>query len=566
MSLRRRILLGFLVVAAVLVGTNLLLASVVHNFLLDRLDRQLIEAVEPLSHQPFDRGGRGPGGGPGPSYDEGEETFTEYFVAVGYADSTTFRSYGSALDREDLPPPELNRRELFEHLAEDRQPLRPYTAKAESGDGSWRLVAQLDRDGQVTVVGTSLDELEATRDRIRVLQTAGTGAVLVALGLASWWMLRLGVHPVEGMAQTADAIAAGDLSRRVEHPDVRTEAGRLGAAFNAMLARIEDAFRAREASEARLRRFAADASHELRTPLTSIRGYAELYRAGGLRGQAELDEAMRRMEQEANRMGGLVEDLLLLARLDQRRPLERTEVRLDQLVADAVRDARAVEPDRPIEVATRPVVVPGDEMRLRQVIGNLLSNARVHTPPGTAVEVTVEADGEAGDGAGGGGAGGEDRQGMARLVVADAGPGMDPDVAGKVFERFYRGDASRARAAGGTGLGLSIVAAIAEAHGGRATVDSEPGRGSRFVVELPLRVPEGAPPGADEECADGAAGEVGDVDQPPTGPVEPLADSGQGEWVMAGTTAPDGEIGQSAPASVPDGPPSPAPPGAPSSP
>ncbi|MGH9179664.1 MAG: ATP-binding protein [Acidimicrobiales bacterium] len=554
MSLRRRILLGFLLVAAVLVGTNLLLAGTVHSFLLDRLDRQLVEAVDPLSHQPFARGdrGRGPGGPPPEQEQEGEETFTEYFVAVGYVDSDTFRSYSSALDREDLPPPELNRRKLFEHLAEEREPLRPYTAPAESGDGSWRLVAQLDRDGRVTVVGTSLDELEATRDRIRLLQTTGTGAVLVALGLASWWMLRLGVHPVEGMAQTADAIAAGDLSRRVEHPDVRTEAGRLGAAFNAMLARIEDAFRAREASEARLRRFAADASHELRTPLTTIRGYAELYRAGGLRGEAELDDAMRRMEQEAHRMGGLVEDLLLLARLDQRRPLEQSAVRLDQLAADAVRDARAVEPDRPIEVATRPVVVPGDEMRLRQVVGNLLANARVHTPAGTPVAVSVEAG--AGDGAGAG-------EGMARLVVSDAGPGMEPDVAAKVFERFYRADASRARAraAGGTGLGLSIVAAIAEAHGGRATVDSEVGRGSRFVVELPLRAPDGAAP---------SEGGDGDGDGPPgapgpgsgDGPPEVLADAGEGTWVMpAGTATDEDDPAGLAPTGDPDEPPSPAP-------
>jgi two-component system OmpR family sensor kinase len=299
-------------------------------------------------------------------------------------------------------------------------------------------------------------------------------------------MLRLGVHPVEDMARAADAIAGGDLSQRVEHPSEQTEAGRLGVALNSMLARIEEAFRAREASEARVRRFAADASHELRTPLTSIQGYAELWRAGGLRSETELADAMRRMENEAHRMAALVEDLLLLARLDQRRPLDLGRVRLDRLVTDAVRDARAVEPDRPIDLDAAAVVVHGDDQRLRQVVGNLLSNVRAHTPPGTPVRVSVAVAGD-----------------RARLEVADEGPGMDAEVAAKVFERFFRADDSRARAAGGTGLGLSIVAAIAEAHGGTAGVESEPGGGSRFVIDLPLAPPE-APPEAPAGTAEEA--------------------------------------------------------------
>jgi two-component system OmpR family sensor kinase len=277
------------------------------------------------------------------------------------------------------------------------------------------------------------------------------------------------------MARAADASAQGDLSRRVQHPGEQTEAGRLGIALNTMLERIEDAFRAREASEEKVRRFAADASHELRTPLTSIRGYAELWRAGALRGEEELAEAMRRMEQEASRMGRLVEDLLLLARLDQRRPLDRVPVRLDQLAADAVADARAVEPDRPIELDAKPVTVEGDEMRLRQVVTNLLANVRDHTPALTPVSLSVAAEG-----------------GRARLVVNDDGPGLRPEVAAKVFERFYRADPARARAGGGTGLGLSIVAAIVESHGGAAGVTSEPGRGTRFSVDLPLATPAAA--------------------------------------------------------------------------
>jgi two-component system OmpR family sensor kinase len=272
------------------------------------------------------------------------------------------------------------------------------------------------------------------------------------------------------MAVAADAIAAGDLARRVEHPGAGTEAGRLGIAFNAMLERISQAFREREASEERVRRFAADASHELRTPLTSILDYAELWRAGGLRDDAQLADAMGRVEHEGRRMAALVEDHLLLARLDQRRAPDRKPVRLAQLADEAVRDARAVEPDRPIDLAVEPVVVEGDEGQLRQVVGNLLTNARTHTPAGTPVHVTVALDGTAG---------------RARLEVADDGPGMAPEVAAKVFDHFFRADASRARAAGGTGLGLAIVQGIADAHGGTASVASEVGRGSRFTVELP---------------------------------------------------------------------------------
>lgn len=330
------------------------------------------------------------------------------------------------------------------------------------------MVAVADGHNRVTVVGLSLDETESTLERLRLVQVLGTIAVLATLGLVSWWMLRLGVHPIEDMARAAGSISEGDLSGRVDHPGGRTEVGRLGAALNAMLERIQEAFRAREASEAKVRQFAADASHELRTPLTSIMGYAELWRSGGLRQPQELADAMGRIEHEAKRMAALVEDLLLLARLDQNRLSQRTSVRLHEIVADAVADARAVEPGRPIDSALEAIVVEGDEGQLRQVVANLLANARVHTPPGTPVHVTVDAP-----------------DGVARLAVADDGPGMGPDIAGKVFERFFRADQSRGRAGGGTGLGLAIVDAIVTAHGGSARVESEPGTGSRFIVELP---------------------------------------------------------------------------------
>ncbi len=241
-----------------------------------------------------------------------------------------------------------------------------------------------------------------------------------------------------------------------------------------MLTRIEESFAERRETERRLRQFVADASHELQTPLTSVRGYAELFRRGAAQRPDDLATAMGRIEAEATRMGVLVDDLLLLARLDQGRPMDAAPVDLTALVGDLVADARAVEPDRPIALeAGAPVTVHGDDLRLRQVVGNLLSNARAHTPPGTPVTVRTLV-----------------RNGEAVVEVADRGPGLPSEHAARVFERFFRADPSRARASGGSGLGLSIVSSIAEAHGGRAEVESAPGEGALFRVVLPL---EGTP-------------------------------------------------------------------------
>ena len=268
---------------------------------------------------------------------------------------------------------------------------------------------------------------------------------------------------------TAAAIAGGELSRRIERADDRTEVGRLGMSLNAMLAQIESAFKAREASERKLRRFVADASHELRTPLAAVRAYAELFTRGAASRPDDLARSMTGITRESERMSLLVDDLLLLARLDEGRPLEQEPVELDEVVAEAVETARTLDPERPLELELQPAAIIGDRDRLRQIVDNLLANVRAHTAPHTSVRVSIER-----------------VNGSARVTVADRGAGIAADQAEHVFERFYRTDASRTRASGGVGLGLSIAAAVAQAHGGTVGVDSTVGNGASFHIDLPL--------------------------------------------------------------------------------
>jgi two-component system OmpR family sensor kinase len=350
------------------------------------------------------------------------------------------------------------------------------------------------------VVAIPLSDVNHTLRHLLFVEMTVIASVLLGLAILAWWVVKLGLRPLEQMQETAGAIAAGDLSRRVDVDDPTTEVGKLGIALNEMMQQIETAFAARAASEARLRQFVGDASHELRTPLTSIRGYAELFRRGAAEHPEDLAKAMRRIEEESNRMGVLVDDLLLLARLDQGRPLERRPVDLTRIARDAVDDARAVAPQRPIDYSPNgAIVVPGDEARLRQVLGNLLQNAHRHTPPETPVHVRVV-----------------DTGAEAVIEVADEGPGMAPDDAQRVFERFWRSDPSRTRASGGAGLGLSIVAAIAEAHGGRAELHTSPGLGATFRVHLPHEpTPPAASPGGTAAANGNAAlpvAELEDVD------------------------------------------------------
>ncbi len=365
------------------------------------------------------------------------------------------------------------------------------TVSAVEGHRTWRVTTVGLPNGYTAVVAADFGRDEEVIGHLIAIQVIVGLIVLSMLGVAGYVLVRNSLRPLTEVERTAQAIAAGDLSQRVPVGDDRTEVGRLSRSLNTMLSRIEHAFRAQQASEEdaraseeRLRRFVADASHELRTPLTSIRGFAELYRQGAVRTEDDVRRLMQRIEAEGGRMGLLVEDLLLLARMDQERPLTIAPVDLAAVAGDAVHDARAVQPDRPIslhldESLTDVPVVLGDEGRLRQVVGNLLTNALVHTPGDARVTVTVA---QAAD----------DPETLV-VTVADEGPGMDQGDAARAFERFYRADASRTRSAGGTGLGLSIVASLVAAHGGSVGLDTAPGRGATVIVRLPRCGPVLAP-------------------------------------------------------------------------
>lgn len=475
MSLRQRVVLGCLAVAVVLLAADAALASTFRGFLLERIDEQLTESAGRFADfavggaqppRPDDDGRRGGDGFGGPGPGGPREPLSEFYVGLSDANGYSLQRIGAPL-RSDQQPPEPSPAQVVSATVDRGQRLRPFTVDGGDGEG-WRMVALRAETKDIVVVGASLASVGPTYDRMILVLVVATLAVFAMLVGVAWWVLRQGVRPLTAMTATAEAIAGDALHARVLDADERTEAGRLAIALNTMLERLQGAFAERAASEQRLRRFVADASHELRTPLTSIRGYAELYRTGALAKPDDLDSAMRRVEQEGQRMGALVEDLLLLAKLDQGRPLELSQVDLSELVRDAVADLKAVQPQRAVDVQTEAVVVEADDARLRQAIGNLLTNVRDHTLATTPVRVSVRADGT-----------------EAIIEVADDGPGMPPDVAARVFERFYRADHARARTSGGAGLGLSIVAGIAEAHGGRVEVVSMEGSGACFRIRLP---------------------------------------------------------------------------------
>ena len=349
------------------------------------------------------------------------------------------------------------------------------------GDTEWRVSAGLAHDrfapgsDDAVIVAFPTTEVTDALDRLLLIEGLAGAALLALLASGSWFIVRHGLRPLERMATSAGSITAGnlDLSQRVAPAEPRTEVGQLGLAINTMLGELEDAFAERDATEQKLRQFLADASHELRTPLTSIQGFAELFRLGAADDPEHLAVVLRRIEQESARMKTLVDDLLLLARLDQTRPVERAAVDLAVLAADACTDARAVAPDRAVTLeAPHPVVVSGDAGHLRQAIGNLMANAIKHTAPATPIQVWARHEGDVGV-----------------VTVRDHGTGLDDEALERVFDRFWQADAARVGA--GSGLGLSIVDGIAHEHGGTVSVANAPGGGAVFTLRIPLMAPTG---------------------------------------------------------------------------
>jgi two-component system OmpR family sensor kinase len=447
-----------LLVACGLLASGVAVTSIIKHSLINRVDQTLLDASRGWAQAPR-RTPSTPIEGPNPARPP-----SNFYVRGIDPDG---RVWMAVNDRDAEPAlPDNN----------DVGPVPVTVGSIDHSNVQWRAMTVRGPRGELTTVAIDLSDVASTVRALTWSQVGLGAAVLLVLGIAGYAVVHRSLRPLVEVEQTAAAIAAGELDRRIPQRDTRTEVGRLSLALNGMLAQIQRAVASSESSaeqartsEDRMRRFITDASHELRTPLTTIRGFAELYRQGAAR---DMELLMSRIESEARRMGLLVEDLLLLARLDAQRPLERNRVDLLSLASDAVHDARSVAPKRDITMQVfdgpgTPEVL-GDEARLRQVLSNLVANALQHTPESAGVAVRVGTDG-----------------GNAVLEVCDEGPGMTGEDAQRVFERFYRTDSSRARASGGTGLGLSIVDSLVYAHGGTVSVTTAPGSGCRFTVTLP---------------------------------------------------------------------------------
>jgi len=487
LSLRARLILGAISLATVGPGdADIVTYTSLSSFLVSRTDDSLDAAhisAEGALRRPH--GGPGDHGNgappPGGDADAGEHpdvsrltaSVPGLYVQVRRPNGTIvvpLRAAPQFSGTTQAPPPSLPETiELTSHSGVER--VAYFTVPAKTGDSRYRVRASTSAgdNGLVLLVATSLSNVDSTMHRLVLVELLVTLAVLAGIALLGLWVIHVGLRPLTEIGATAATIAGGDLSHRVPNENRRTEVGRLGIALNAMLSQIETAFHAREASERKLRRFVADASHELRTPLAAVRAYAELFSRGAAHRPADLERSMSGIARESERMSVLVEDLLLLARLDEGRPLQREPVDLRDVVVESVETARTLEPERHIECRFEDATVLGDRDRLRQVVDNLLSNVRAHADADASIDVTLARD-----------------NGAVRLSVADSGPGMTPDQVEHVFERFYRADPSRARVAGGAGLGLSIVSAVAAAHGGSVSAASPEGSGAVFTVELPL--------------------------------------------------------------------------------
>ncbi len=462
-SLRGRLLVG--VISLVVIGLLILDVAIytsLQRFLTSRVDDQLLGA-----HNTAISALGGPNQGPGPQSSGGlpEDTIVELLSPNGTLLLAKRLQFGQSASKA-WP--------VLPHTLPSAAETHPALATlAGTGGVSQYRAAIWQEDlfqGNTVVLAIPLSDVASTLSQLLQLELLISVGVVAAMAILAFLIIRISLRPLEEMGSVAREIAAGDLTRRVEPATPKTEIGRLGLALNGMLSQIESAFAERTASNSRLRRFVADASHELRTPLTSIRGYSEMLRRGAGESPSDAELARRRIEEESIRMTGLVDDMLVLARLDQGRPLEQEPVDLQAIATDAVADARAVAPKREISLTSSGrVIVNGDDTRLRQAVGNLVRNAIVHTPSQTPIDVTLSTE-----------------DSVARLLVADHGPGLPAEDVDRIFEPFYRADPSRSRDSGGAGLGLSIVSAVVTAHGGHVKVRETEGGGATFEVELPL--------------------------------------------------------------------------------
>jgi two-component system OmpR family sensor kinase len=490
MTLRLRLVLGLVVlVTAGLAVFGFATSELYSRSQYDRLDDQVrgsATAVAPqLAHTAgvdlVDTGGAGAGfggprgrdGGPGkdggPGNAGGRDGRPAPPTAVPLATYAELRDSAGAVIASLAQSSTAAVPELDPVLKETHAGGRLWSTGSAEGSGRWRVYAGPAGSvaGATVVVAVPLTEVTSALRRLVLIEGSAGAALLALVAAGAWFLLRRGLRPLEQMATSARSIAAGNLSERVSPSEGRTEVGQLGLALNTMLGEIESAFAARDRTEHRLRQFLADASHELRTPLTSIQGFAELFRLGSDTPGVDLPVIMRRIEQESARMKTLVEDLLLLARLDQTRPIERAPVDLAVLAADACSDAVAAAPDRAVTLdAPEPVVIQGVGDHLRQAMANLVTNALRHTPAGTPIEVKAAL-----------------AAGAATVTVRDHGPGLDEEALTHVFDRFWQAD--QARVGTGAGLGLAIVAGIAAEHGGTAGAGNAPGGGALFTLHLP---------------------------------------------------------------------------------
>lgn len=464
MKLRTLVLIGFSAVLIVVIAAGVVTVRAQRSQLYDQVDDRLTATPLPPETREPPLGiapdtGVAPETGAAAQRGSGQpvdtETFSDTYVAVVQADrSIRPVIVGPLLD--DVP----DLTALTDTPPDDTTIL---TMAGVGGASTFRvLYLPASNASFPTVVAVPVDDVDATIEQLTYILVATAGIVLLALLAIAWWLNRFGLRPIAEMTDVAEAISAGERDRRAPVRTESTEAGRLGHAFNVMLDE-------RDVREERLRQFVSNASHELRTPLTSIRGYLDLYAAGGFRKPGELDDAIRRLQGEADRMGLLVEDLLVLAKLDEEQPLDIGEMRLDHMLQDVVALALAAHPDRRIDLTVpSDLVIEADRLRLHQAVVVLVDNAIRHTPSDTDIEVMAAA-----------------AEGHTEISVIDTGPGLSADEVAAVFDRFSRGDRSRARRSGGSGLGLSIAQAIVRAHGGDITLRSAPGDGATFTIELP---------------------------------------------------------------------------------